>query len=128
MCVQECDADFEELGTNACMSATVEANLCFATLSCDQLEEEDFSDCSTLNDAVELDCADPCIANFEMRNTGCAVDVVCGDAEYSMECLLFECVCTEAGFPKGECPSLGVCMAGKMDPVAALNECCDFGL
>jgi hypothetical protein len=117
-CVATCiDESTPREPNPACEGASVAFNQCLATLTCEQIESEDFP-CEAEEEAVQELCGggeDECVGGGGIEEDTCSVYEICPDYDYEVQCSEKGCVCLEGGTEIKSCP-----------PMGGVNACEDF--
>jgi len=132
-CAAGCVETFEK-EPKECISAVIDANMCFAMLSCDEMNTDEppfpCEDEEMLVDAV-CDSGEGCAIDVGvgMDLNECTITYECEFDSYAMDCIGETCKCTINKDKVGECASENVCsQIGESDDLELLTACCGFDL
>jgi hypothetical protein len=127
-CLADCTADFEDGDTPECKNASAKANMCFGTLTCDQIDNEEYGECLPIFDEVDQACSGMgvCDADLQTMGKGCRVTFTCGDSISAMQCNQNNCTCLEDGQDVGQCMNDGFCALDLDAAIDAANGCCGW--
>jgi hypothetical protein len=131
-CVADCMDDFSMADSDECAAAKIALNVCLGTLTCENIENEDFGECGALATAADEACGggiDPvCEASKMMMGNGCTHSFDCGDVVYAMKCNNQGCQCLVDDVVDGGCQNMGYCALEGDEAAAAAAACCGFDL
>jgi len=132
-CVAGCIEEYKE-EPKECIDAVIAANMCFAMLSCEDMDPEEppfpCEEEEMLAEAVcggGEDCAIGVGMGMGVNECGIAYD--CEFDSYAMDCLDDVCTCTINKEQVGECSSENICgQIGEGEVLDLLTSCCGFDL
>ncbi|MBK8264372.1 MAG: hypothetical protein IPK80_23900 [Nannocystis sp.] len=131
-CVADCMDDFSMADSDGCAAAKIALNVCLGTLTCENIENEDFGECGALATAADEACGggvDPvCVGSKMMMGPGCTHSFDCGDVVYAMKCNNQGCQCLVDDVVDGGCQNMGYCPLEGDEAAAAAAACCGFEL